>query len=154
MFKNFHGLNKMFFLAISKNLANSRPSASNFKISRSLEHFFSQYIRTSLKTKYHCNVVQYKVQTWVFKCKAIFSFKYYKMLADNKACFRAIKYGGYIKKNILCNAVLNSCLGNKYPKHLLSGLKFVSIKDQICWRFIGFSLGKDSLISKCIISTY
>ena len=95
-----------------------------------------------------------EVQTWVFKCKAIFSFKYYKMLADNKACFRAIKYGGYIKKNILCNAVLNSCLGNKYPKHLLSGPKFVSIKDQICRRFIGFSLGKDSLISKYIISTY
>ena len=56
--------------------------------------------------------------------------------------------------NKIPNAVLNSCLGNKYPKHLLSGPKFVSIKDQICRRFIGFSLGKDSLISKCIVSTY
>ena len=37
-----------------KNFANSWPSASNFKsFSRSLEHFFSQYARTILVTKYH-----------------------------------------------------------------------------------------------------
>ena len=37
-----------------KNFANSQPSASNFKsCSLSLEHFFSQLIRTILATKYH-----------------------------------------------------------------------------------------------------
>ena len=37
-----------------KNFANYRPSASNFQsFSRSLEQFFSQWVRTILLTKYH-----------------------------------------------------------------------------------------------------